>query len=114
MIQKTHLRLIIAFLAMVILPIYPAYSQVISSGDPPGFETGIRIQDSGGDIGSSLLEQYSAPCVVDWNADGNKDLLIGTFFGGNILLYLNEGTNNGSELHLSFHNTVNSFSFLWF
>jgi hypothetical protein len=31
--------------------------------------------------------------VVDWNEDGKKDLLVGTFSAGNIYLFLNEGTD---------------------
>jgi hypothetical protein len=31
--------------------------------------------------------------VADWNNDGNKDLIIGDFYYGNIYLYLNEGTD---------------------
>ena len=31
--------------------------------------------------------------VVDWNNDGKKDLLVGTFAGGNIQLFLNTGTD---------------------
>ena len=61
MIPKTLIRLIITFLALLILPNHPIYSQEIMTADPPGFEPGIRIQDSSGDIGASLLEQYSAP-----------------------------------------------------
>ena len=30
---------------------------------------------------------------MDWNNDGKKDLLVGTFSGGNILLFLNRGTD---------------------
>ncbi|MBN2088212.1 choice-of-anchor D domain-containing protein [candidate division KSB1 bacterium] len=37
---------------------------------------------------------YSVPCVVDWNNDGKKDLLIGCFYNGSIYFYRNWGTNN--------------------
>ena len=35
----------------------------------------------------------SIPCVVDWNNDGRKDLLMGEFTYGYITLYLNSGTD---------------------
>jgi hypothetical protein len=34
----------------------------------------------------------ASPCVVDWNEDGKKDLLMGNG-SGEIFLYLNEGSN---------------------
>ncbi|MFO7627421.1 MAG: hypothetical protein R6V62_09205 [Candidatus Fermentibacteraceae bacterium] len=36
---------------------------------------------------------YGAPCVVDWDGDGLKDLVLGQFASGNIRFYKNEGTN---------------------
>ncbi len=36
---------------------------------------------------------HLAPCVVDWNNDGRKDLVVGQFKEGNIRLYLNEGSD---------------------
>ena len=36
---------------------------------------------------------YAAPCVVDWDGDGLKDLVLGQFSSGNIRFYKNEGTN---------------------
>jgi len=37
---------------------------------------------------------YAAPCVVDWDGDGLKDLVLGQFASGNIRFYKNEGTNS--------------------
>ncbi len=34
-----------------------------------------------------------APNVVDWNGDGKKDLLLGSFYYGNIYVFENSGTN---------------------
>ena len=56
------------------------------------FEPGIRIQANG--INMKVDTYASAPCVVDWNEDGKKDLLVGCFYSGNIYLYLNSGQNN--------------------
>lgn len=59
-------------------------------GEAPELEQGVFIMDKG----SPLEVQYcSVPCVVDWNNDGAKDLLVGQFTSGYIWLYLNQGTN---------------------
>jgi len=49
-----------------------------------------HIKANGVDI---LVNQNSYPFIVDWNEDGNKDLVIGEFTG-TIRLYLNTGTNS--------------------
>jgi hypothetical protein len=36
---------------------------------------------------------FAIPCVVDWNGDGKKDLLVGYQNAGKIALYLNQGTD---------------------
>ena len=36
---------------------------------------------------------HLVPCVVDWNNDGKKDLVVGQFGNGAIRLYLNGGTD---------------------
>ena len=37
---------------------------------------------------------YGAPCIADWNGDGNKDMVLGIFTSGNIRFYANENTND--------------------
>ena len=37
---------------------------------------------------------YGAPCVVDWNNDGIKDVILGIFSYGNIYYYENVGTGS--------------------
>lgn len=37
---------------------------------------------------------YGAPCIADWNGDGNKDMILGIFTSGNIRFYANENTND--------------------
>ncbi|MHC4942992.1 MAG: hypothetical protein ACYTG7_08240 [Planctomycetota bacterium] len=66
----------------------------------PELEEGVFIQDGGSDL---LVDWCSVPCVVDWNNDGAKDLLVGQFVNGWIWLFLNEGTDlnplfNGGSL----------------
>lgn len=39
------------------------------------------------------IGSYAAPLAVDWDGDGNKDLICGQFDGGRIRYYPNTGTN---------------------
>lgn len=94
MTAKIIFSFILTFIVLLMLPGYSSLSQTDTFGHPPSFEPGVRLEDSSGNIGAGPMVMYSAPCVADWNEDGKKDLLIGIFLGGNILLYLNEGTNS--------------------
>jgi len=57
----------------------------------------------------------ASPEVVDWNNDGKKDLLVGMFSEGKVMLFLNTGTDvdpkfksgelltaGGEEIHVEF------------
>jgi hypothetical protein len=37
---------------------------------------------------------HADPCVVDWDGDGLKDLLLGEFTQGRIRFYSNDGSNS--------------------
>ena len=50
------------------------------------------------------VDYYGAPCIVDWDGDGLKDLITGEFYYGNVRFYQNEGTNDSP--------VFNSFSYL--
>lgn len=57
----------------------------------PKFAAQIRIKSGSSDM---KVDTYtSVPCAVDWNQDGKKDLLVGSFYYGNVYLFLNSGTN---------------------
>ncbi|MCK5063873.1 MAG: hypothetical protein KAQ97_01250 [Candidatus Fermentibacteraceae bacterium] len=49
------------------------------------------IEDNGGriDVGN-----FGAPCIVDWDGDGLKDLVLGEFILGRIRFYANSNSND--------------------
>ena len=55
------------------------------------FAAGVKIQAGGEPIDVRI--GHLVPCAVDWNNDGKKDLVVGEFNRGAILLYLNTGTD---------------------
>ena len=62
----------------------------LALADPPELQDKGMIQDKG----AALLVDYdAAPTAADWNNDGKKDLLVGEGTGGQIRLYLNQGTD---------------------
>lgn len=71
------------------------------SGQAPKFAPGVKIQAKGVDIAVGPSSGNLSPFIYDWNNDGKKDLLLGTFrsnkedgaVSGAVLLYLNTGTN---------------------
>lgn len=54
----------------------------------PELEPGVPVNVGGSPIQAS----YAAPDVVDWNADGKKDLLVGDY-SGYVRVLINVGTN---------------------
>lgn len=93
------LAIVAALMVGVFLsPSYISRADTNASLAAPLFSAGERIKAGGSDLvipkdggGTNI---YSVPCVVDWNEDGKKDLLVGCFWNGYIYLYLNSGTNN--------------------
>jgi hypothetical protein len=57
----------------------------------PQFQPGVQIQAAGKPIAWDV--GHLVPCVSDWNGDGKKDLLVGRFMGGEVRLYINQGTD---------------------
>ncbi len=62
----------------------------------PGLATGQKLKDGLADLDVNL---YAVPFVMDWYADGKKDLLVGEYLGtnpnaiGKVRLYLNTNTD---------------------
>jgi hypothetical protein len=48
----------------------------------------IRVANKALSIGHT-----ASPEVLDWNNDGKRDLLVGTFEAGKVMLFLNRGTD---------------------
>ncbi len=57
----------------------------------PSFGPFTWVEDSGNRID---VGYYGAPCVVDWDGDGLKDLILGQFSSGNIRFYQNIDSND--------------------
>jgi hypothetical protein len=61
---------------------------------PVELSPGVKLQAGGQAIDDHNLG-HLVPTVADWNGDGKKDLIVGSFTGqpGNVRLYLNVGTD---------------------
>ena len=102
--MRTPLYINISRIVLILLPLSAALIfPVALRADTPRLETGVFIQD-----GSAPLEvsYFSSPAVVDWDNDGNRDLLVGQYTSGHISLFLNKGSNvnprfDGSTLIMS-------------
>ena len=57
-----------------------------------GTKEGVKLKANGEPIDVRI--GHLVPCVLDWNNDGKKDLIVGQFSGGKIRLYLNQGTDD--------------------
>jgi hypothetical protein len=56
----------------------------------------VRLEAAGKPIDTNV--GHAAPFVCDFDGDGVKDLLVGQFGGGQLLIYHNEGTNTQPKL----------------
>jgi len=63
----------------------------ISIAQLPTFSQPFFVQANGVDLVVSA--SIPDPCVVDWDGDGLKDLIIGQFSSGKIRFYPNSGSN---------------------
>ena len=78
--------------AGAVLCVWTACLVLSAAADPIiQFRPGQPIQCNGVPLGAATT--YAIPCVVDWNRDGRKDLLVGYQDKGKIAVYLNVGTD---------------------
>ena len=82
----------ISYIWIIVLLMSPGSIPSLYGQQSIMFDPGTRIQANG--INMKVDTYASAPCVVDWNEDGKKDLLVGCFFSGNVHLFLNSGSNS--------------------
>ena len=76
---------------------------VISYAETPVFDDPVYIETDGIPINVGYGGNAS-PFVIDWDGDGNQDLLLGQFNLGRVRFYTNTGTN--------YNPTFGSFEYL--
>lgn len=76
---------------MKILPILVLVAVGLCLAQAPTYQSFLYMECAGTPID---VGYYGAPCIADWNGDGNKDMVLGIFTGGNIRFYANENTND--------------------
>jgi hypothetical protein len=82
------MKLFIGFLAAVIILGQETFTPKVPHNR---LASPVRILD--GDQPVDVDVGHPMPCVVDWDGDGKKDLLVGQFGDGKLRIYLNHGTD---------------------
>jgi len=80
--------LILLFAGMILTDNAPLSEEL----EPP-----VRLEAAGKSIDAAVIG-HAAPYVCDFDGDGLKDLLVGQFKDGLLLIYRNEGTNSEPKL----------------
>ena len=89
-------------MAKVVLAVALALAAPVGLAAPGGGDNDgelappVRLEAGGKPIDTEV--GHAAPCVVDWDGDGVKDLLVGQFGGGLLWIFRNEGTNGAPKL----------------
>lgn len=61
----------------------------------PKFSDAVEIKAGSN---ATIKIPHATPCVVDWNEDGEKDLLLGQYTDGKINFFENTGTDKSPVL----------------
>lgn len=69
------------------------WAMVVTAGRAAELEGPIPILSGGRPIDTEHVG-HAAPCVVDFDGDGCKDLLVGEMYQGRLRIYRNVGKNN--------------------
>jgi hypothetical protein len=85
-----------------------------ASAQTPVFDAPVAIEANGAPINVGT-DGNASPFLVDWNGDGNQDLLLGQYLYGKVRFYPNIGSNfdpvfgdfeylqaDGSDISLSY------------
>ncbi|MDP8227837.1 MAG: hypothetical protein P9M15_00120, partial [Candidatus Electryoneaceae bacterium] len=81
-------RMIRHWMFWVCIPFFIITLTLSANADPPIFRSGVVIQNEDEELPGDW-SGYTAPCLGDWDADGDMDLMIGTYETGPVYLFTN-------------------------
>jgi len=87
----------LVLIALCLLPALYALSNGLAFSESQGDSAKLALLEPGKMIFDGdkplVLGHTESPEVVDWNEDGKKDLLVGTFNEGKAVIFINEGSD---------------------